>query len=234
MNLTPINSVADEDGKPPARMQIPSPSHLSLRWSDVFYDIPLANRKKHAFRRHKDDGTHNMAGEGAIEKVNEAPPLAAGHRRILSGVSGLVNKGEVVAILGASGAGKTTLLNIISARVSSVGILHGKVLFHDKPRDPKSWKRTVGFVEQEDVMLGNLTVQETLGYAARMRLPDKLYSRKEKVQRVEDTIDMLRLQQCRDTRIGTSIERGISGGERKRTSIGVVSGWRTVVACNCG
>lgn len=234
MLLTPINSTAVEDGKAPARVHISSTPHLSLRWSDIFYDIPLAKRKKLAFRRHKDDGKHNAAGNGAVKTVTETPALATEHRRILSGVSGSVNKGELVAILGASGAGKTTLLNIISARVSSVGILHGKVLFHDKPRDPKSWKRTVGFVEQEDVMLGNLTVQETLGYAARMRLPDKLYTRKEKVHRVEDTIDMLRLQQCRDTRIGTSTERGISGGERKRTSIGVVSGWSSLVACDCG
>lgn len=224
-----------EDEKAAFASNAVDPRQLSLSWSDITYDIPLSKKKRKALASQKEEHSQGDVEKGLAEHdaaaaavastpASGVPPLAPTDRRILSGVSGSVNKGEMVAILGASGAGKTTLLNILSARLSSVGTLHGKVLFHNRPRDPDSWKRTVGFVEQEDMMLGHLTVEETLAYAARLRLPDKLYTRDQKAQRVQDTIDMLRLQTCKDTRIGSSNTRGVSGGERKRTSIGTVSG----------
>lgn len=224
-----------EDEKAALASNAVDPRQLSLSWSDITYDIPLSKKKRKALASQKEEHNQGDVEKGLAESdaaaaaaastsASGVPSLAPTDRRILSGVSGSVNKGEMVAILGASGAGKTTLLNILSARLSSVGTLHGKVLFHNRPRDPDSWKRTVGFVEQEDMMLGHLTVEETLAYAARLRLPDKLYTREQKTQRVQDTIDMLRLQTCKDTRIGSSNTRGVSGGERKRTSIGTVSG----------
>jgi ABC-type multidrug transport system ATPase subunit len=192
---------------------------MSLSWSDITYDIPLPKKKA------KEDRLERARQQDDLEigtKIsNDTFPLEGGYRRILAGVGGEVKQGQLVAILGATGAGKTTLLNILSARLSSVGKLQGRVLFHGKERDPQTWKRTVGFVEQDDVMLGLLTVQETLGYSAKMRLPDKLYTKEQKKQRVQETIDMLRLQKCSQTRIGSTTKRGISGGERKRTSIGV-------------
>lgn len=200
-----------------------SSSQSSLTWSNITYDIPLGKKKKKSDGDAKASHRSDDVEMGLARPDDHGVPLAANHRRILSGVSGSVKQGEMVAILGASGAGKTTLLNILSARLSSVGELHGEVLSHNRPRDPHSWKRMVGFVEQEDVMLPLLSVQETLEYAAMMRLSDKTHSGEQKQKRVQDTIDMLRLQKCKDTRIGSSTTRGISGGERKRTSIGVVS-----------
>lgn len=70
-------------------------------------------------------------------------------------------------------------------------------------------------------MLGYLTVEEQLIYSAKIRLPSRFYDNKAKLQRVEETIAMLRLEKCRDTRIGDAQTRGVSGGERKRTAIGV-------------
>lgn len=65
---------------------------------------------------------------------------------------------------------------------------------------------------------------ETLTYAAKLRLPRRLFTAAQKAQRVEETLDMLRLEKCRDTKIGEPGKRGVSGGERKRTSIATVSG----------
>lgn len=191
----------------------------TLTWSKITYDIPIKH-KKASFRQN----TGHKVGKTDAEKAQNATECPVeDHRRILDSVSGTINRGEVVAILGASGAGKTTLLNIISARLGKIGTLNGEILYHGKPRDPQTWKRSVGFVEQDDIMLGLFTVQETLAYTASMRLPDSVYTAEQKRQRVQDIIDMLRLHKCKDTRIGSAAKRGISGGERKRTSIGMVS-----------
>lgn len=72
-------------------------------------------------------------------------------------------------------------------------------------------------------MYGNLTVQETLDYAAQLRLPHNQFNAAQKAERVQEVMDMLRLEKCRDSKIGDPRTRGISGGERKRTSCGQVS-----------
>ncbi|KAJ2779847.1 hypothetical protein H4R18_003774 [Coemansia javaensis] len=142
-----------------------------------------------------------------------------GVRRILHGISGSVHAGELVAIMGSSGAGKTTLLNVLSGRVQG-GRLHGDIRFMGARRDPHSFKRMLAFVEQDDMMYPSLTVEETLRASAQLRLPDAKYSRAEKEARVEEAMRQLRLSHVRDTAIGGHAARGVSGGERKRVSIG--------------
>ncbi|CDS01589.1 related to ATP-binding cassette, sub-family G, member 2 (N-terminal fragment) [Sporisorium scitamineum] len=160
----------------------------------------------------------------ALAEYNQAfphlPPLDPVRRRVLNGVGGNVKKGEMVAILGASGAGKTSLLSVLSARLDKSSDIAGEVLFQGKQRDPATWKRLTGFVEQDDLMFSALTVQETLQYSADLRLPKRLYNKRERQQRVQDSIAMLRLEKCRDTRIGGPNQRGVSGGERKRVAVG--------------
>ncbi|KAL9271431.1 ABC transporter G family member 26-like protein [Drosera capensis] len=77
----------------------------------------------------------------------------------------------------------------------------------------------IGFVTQDDVLFPQLTVEETLLFAAYLRHP-KSMSTKEKYDRVQLIIKELGLERCRHTRIGGGLVKGISGGERKRTSIG--------------
>lgn len=71
---------------------------------------------------------------------------------------------------------------------------------------------------QEDVMLGTLTVRETITYSAHLRLP-KTLSKEEVNDIVEGTIMELGLQECADRHIGNWHLRGLSGGEKKRLSI---------------
>lgn len=213
---------------PPYNSPSPTPSLFAMDWHDIVYDIPLTKKQRKAALAKAEEKTNSQADETALPDTpppapNGIPDPAPGVRRILSGVGGSVQRGEMCAILGASGAGKTTLLNILSARLDSTGDLSGKVTFEGKPRDPKSWKRTVGFVEQDDLLISFLTVRETLGFAARLRLPDRLFSKKEKMEKVEEVIDILRMEKCEGTRIGSSEARGVSGGERKRVAIGSVS-----------
>lgn len=191
-----------------------------MDWSNVVYDIPLPKKARKAALAKASEGVQPDENPNPIPTPEGIEPPSAGVRRILNGVGGSVKRGETVAILGASGAGKTTLLNILSARLNSTGTLSGNVTFGGKPRDPASWKRTVGFVEQDDLLISFLTVRETLEYAARLRLPDRLFNKKQKEERVDQTMDILRLEKAADTRIGNSEARGVSGGERKRVSIG--------------
>lgn len=139
---------------------------------------------------------------------------------LLDNVSGIVKPGEVIAIMGASGAGKTTLLNVLAGRISNEGKLSGTILVNGQERSKSTWQRVIAYVEQDDLMFENLTVRETLMYAARLRLPRSV-SEEQKAARVDKIINELALVKCRDTYIGGPSRRGISGGERKRVSIGI-------------
>ncbi|KAJ2357551.1 hypothetical protein GGF43_001395, partial [Coemansia sp. RSA 2618] len=140
-------------------------------------------------------------------------------RTILNEITGELRGGETIAIIGSSGAGKTTLLNALSGRIVG-GQLSGQVLFYGAKRHPGSYKRVTSFVQQDDIMHPLLTVQETLTYAAKLRLPNKHYTAAQKSERVSTIIKQLRLSGVKDSRIGNANVRGVSGGERKRVSIG--------------
>ncbi|KAJ3670244.1 hypothetical protein LUZ60_010568 [Juncus effusus] len=145
-------------------------------------------------------------------------------RTILNGVSGAVLPGEMLAMLGPSGSGKTTLLTILGGRngisgtKSSKAKLSGNITYNGRPFST-SLTRSIGFVTQDDVLYPHLTVTETLVYTALLRLPSSI-SRKEKTEIAESVMSELGLMTCRNSIIGGRLVRGVSGGERKRVSIG--------------
>ncbi|XP_009781518.2 ABC transporter G family member 26 [Nicotiana sylvestris] len=138
------------------------------------------------------------------------------YKHILKGITGSVGPGQILALMGPSGSGKTTLLKILGGRLHEN--VRGTVTYNDIPYNP-ALKRRVGFVTQDDVLFPQLTVEETLVFAAFLRLPSKM-SRRQKYERAEVIIKELGLERCRHTRIGGGLVKGVSGGERKRASIG--------------
>ncbi|CAA7049835.1 unnamed protein product [Microthlaspi erraticum] len=138
------------------------------------------------------------------------------NRLVLNGVSGIVKPGELLAMLGPSGSGKTTLVTALAGRLN--GKLTGTVSYNGEPFT-SSVKRKTGFVTQDDVLYPHLTVMETLTYTALLRLPKEL-TRKEKIEQAETVVSDLGLTRCCSSVIGGGLIRGISGGERKRVSIG--------------
>ncbi|KAL5123540.1 ABC transporter G family member 21 [Glycine soja] len=139
-------------------------------------------------------------------------------KTVLNGVTGMVGPREVMAMLGPSGSGKTTLLTALAGRLA--GKLSGAITYNGHPFS-SSMKRNIGFVSQDDVLYPHLTVLETLTYAAMLKLPKSL-TREDKMEQAEMIIVELGLSRCRNSPIGggSALFRGISGGERKRVSIG--------------
>lgn len=91
------------------------------------------------------------------------------NRNILHSSSGIVKPGEMVALMGPSGSGKTTLLNTLAQRQTAA--VTGKVLVNGHDISLATHRSIASFVEQEDTLIGSLTVEETLNFAARLSLP---------------------------------------------------------------
>ncbi|KAL5710162.1 ABC transporter G member 26 [Ranunculus cassubicifolius] len=138
------------------------------------------------------------------------------YKPILKGITGSIGPGEILALMGPSGSGKTTLLKILGGRLHDN--VKGSVTYNDIAYNP-ALKRRIGFVAQDDLLFPQLTVEETLVFAAFLRLPSNM-SKQQKQARVDMIIKELGLERCRYTRIGGAFVKGVSGGERKRTSIG--------------
>ncbi|KAJ3371066.1 hypothetical protein HDU91_005589 [Kappamyces sp. JEL0680] len=140
-------------------------------------------------------------------------------KTLLYDMNGSITSGQVCAVMGGSGAGKSTLLSVLSGRVGA-GTLEGHITLGGQPRNPKTWMRDYAFVEQDDLLHPQLTVQETLMFAAQFRMAQST-SLATKQARVDEIIMDLGLNGCRNTVIGGDGVRGISGGERKRVSIAI-------------
>jgi ABC transport system ATP-binding/permease protein len=133
---------------------------------------------------------------------------------LASGVSLAVRPGELVGLLGPSGAGKSTLLDALCGRRparSGQVYLNGTRLYADYARH----RHLIGHVPQEDAVHAELTVRQALAYAGRLRLPADT-SRAERERRVDEALALLGLSDRADVRVGR-----LSGGQRKRVSVGV-------------
>lgn len=138
---------------------------------------------------------------------------------ILKDVSGIINPG-MNAIMGPTGSGKTSLLDVIAGRKDPKGLKSGQVLV-DNAIVTSDLRLCSAYVVQNDILMGTLTVRENLAFSANLRLSRKEYSSSDKEMRVDSVIQELGLKDCADTKIGTMFLRGVSGGEKKRCSIGM-------------
>ncbi|KAI3871189.1 hypothetical protein MKW98_015089 [Papaver atlanticum] len=134
-------------------------------------------------------------------------------------ISGEAREGEILAILGPSGSGKSTLIDALANRISKES-LKGSVTINGEALDSGVLKMISAYVMQDDLLFPMLTVEETLLFSAEFRLPRYL-SKSKKMERVQAVIDELGLRNAAKTLIGDEGYRGISGGERRRVSIGV-------------
>ncbi|KAL8129772.1 hypothetical protein V2J09_018927 [Rumex salicifolius] len=141
------------------------------------------------------------------------------HKLLLNDVSGEAKEGEIMAVLGASGSGKSTLIDALADRISKES-LNGLVRLNGEVLESKMLKVISAYVMQDDLLFPMLTVEETLMFSAEFRLP-RMLSKSKKAARVQALIDQLGLRNAAKTVIGDESHRGVSGGERRRVSIGI-------------
>ena len=138
----------------------------------------------------------------------------AGPTTLLDRLTFTLQPGEFVGLIGPSGAGKTTLLDALNGlRPATSGdvLLNDDSLYEEYAR----LKQNIGYVPQDDIIHRDLTIHQALTYAARLRLPPDMNA--EKLNHViDDTLEALDLTHRRQVRIGM-----LSGGQRKRVSVGV-------------
>ncbi|KAK7278983.1 hypothetical protein RJT34_24024 [Clitoria ternatea] len=145
--------------------------------------------------------------------------LKAQKKHILRCVTGKIKPGRITAVMGPSGAGKTTLLSAIAGKAFGCN-MSGSIFINGKNESIHSYKKIIGFVPQDDIVHGNLTVEENFKFSAQCRLPAHL-PKPDKVLIVERVIEFLGLQSVRNSLVGTVAKRGISGGQRKRVNVGL-------------
>ncbi|XP_059291324.1 ABC transporter G family member 6-like [Lycium ferocissimum] len=138
---------------------------------------------------------------------------------LLNDISGEARDGELLAVLGASGSGKSTLIDALANRIAKES-LKGAITLNGETLHSKLLKVISAYVMQDDLLYPMLTVEETLMFAAEFRLPRTL-SKSKKKARVQALIDQLGLRNAAKTIIGDEGHRGVSGGERRRVSIGI-------------
>eukprot|EP01087_Luapelamoeba_hula_P004661 TRINITY_DN1458_c0_g1_i3.p1 TRINITY_DN1458_c0_g1~~TRINITY_DN1458_c0_g1_i3.p1 ORF type:complete len:729 (+),score=90.59 TRINITY_DN1458_c0_g1_i3:131-2317(+) len=162
--------------------------------------------------------------KGPVKQVKQGKnPFEKENKYILKDLYATFLPNQFTVIMGPSGAGKTTLLNLIAGRTSS-GKVEGKVKVNGVPRKKISlskWRKLVAYVMQDDILHGDLTTRETFTFTAALRLPRAAIHPSVCKRRVQYIIEELGLEDCSSTRIGTPASRGVSGGQRKRVSIGV-------------
>ena len=175
--------------------------------------------------------------ENAFGKcLKSSKPSEPERKCLLHGVSGAITGGLwavigtllscsyaysfITSLLGPSGSGKSTLLNTLACRLDVNTVVEGEMRLNGAAYDNAELKRIAGYVMQDDLLNGYLTVEETLMYTAELRLPREFNS-KQRRERVEDVMKDLGLVHIRNAIIGTQLKQGISGSERKRLCVGM-------------
>lgn len=94
--------------------------------------------------------------------------LKGKNKNIMRAVSGKILPGRISAVMGPSGAGKTTFLSALTGKITGC-TMSGMILINGKNESIHSYKKIVGFVPQDDIVHGDLTVEENLRFSARCR-----------------------------------------------------------------
>ncbi|KAJ6851228.1 ABC transporter G family member 45-like isoform X4 [Iris pallida] len=167
--------------------------------------------------------------------------------KLLDGVKGIVKPSRLTLILGPPGSGKSTLLRVLSGKLDPTLKVTGKVMCNGQQLSPSTPQCMCVYVSQYDLHHAEMTVRETLDFSGRIfgtenafRVPGRTIDKKTVIDKLEPEVDasfegtceegtnittnyvlkLLRLYECADITIGDQMRRGISGGQKKRVTIG--------------
>lgn len=125
-----------------------------------------------------------------------------------------LHSGELLAIMGGSGTGKTTLLSILNGSLTPQ---EGHITINGHDISEQKAKDLIGFVPQDDLLIEELTVYQNLYYTAKLCFAS--LSEEEIDRRVMKILKDLGLDATKDLKVGSAINKYISGGQRKRLNI---------------
>ncbi|KYK72022.1 ATP-binding cassette G family transporter ABCG87 [Toxoplasma gondii TgCatPRC2] len=137
-------------------------------------------------------------------------------KTILWPISGDFPPGSVVGILGPSGSGKTTLLDVLASKKVPKAYT-GEIFVDGKKREDKRFKALSIYAPQENIFNGNEEVREVLAFAAALKSGR---SKEDQKRLVDATLSFLGLERVATQRVGNTVVRGISGGQKRRLVIG--------------
>ncbi|TRY74914.1 hypothetical protein TCAL_04988 [Tigriopus californicus] len=190
---------------------------LTYSWQNLCAQVPLARKSALGSCWSRRSSSPTLSDPGANEALNW--PWRESGKVVLDHVSGIVEQGDVCAILGASGAGKSTLLNALTMRNVDALEISGERYCNAELVTPESLTAQSAYVQQDDMFIGTLTVREHLQFQARVRM-DRQFNAKERMARVKEVIQHFGLDNCADVLIGVQGRiKGISGGESKRLAL---------------
>lgn len=152
-----------------------------------------------------------------IEQPMNLPEIKM--KKILFNLNGFVKPKEMVALMGSSGSGKTSLLNVLAQRLTlSPGArVTGEVKVNGRVVNATDFGKFGCFVQQDDILIAVMTARESLRFACKLRTS---LTGEEVEDRIDLVVEKLSLHKCQNTFIGGQMMKGLSGGERKRVSIG--------------
>lgn len=125
-----------------------------------------------------------------------------------------LHNGELLAIMGGSGTGKTTLLSILNGSLTPQ---EGQITINGHDISEQKAKDLIGFVPQDDLLIEELTVYQNLYYTAKLCFAS--LTEEEIDRRVMKILKDLGLDATKDLKVGSAINKYISGGQRKRLNI---------------
>ncbi|KAJ1269487.1 hypothetical protein BS78_07G215800 [Paspalum vaginatum] len=169
--------------------------------------------------------------------------------RIINEVSGVIRPSRMTLLLGAPGSGKTTFLKALAGKLDSSLKFKGKVMYNGEEMNSSTPQYLHAYVSQYDLHHAEMTVRETINFASKMlgtnnefeMLGEAIRRKKGVINKVDHDLDsfikattfgegsnlttnyiikILGLSECADTLVGDELRRGISGGQKKRATVG--------------
>ncbi|KAG7096765.1 hypothetical protein E1B28_004176 [Marasmius oreades] len=205
--------------------------------------LSFSNLNVHGYGKPTD--FQKTVGNVVLGLPNMIRDLVGGEARaqridILKDFKGVVKEGEMLVVLGPPGSGCSTLLKTIAGETHGFEVdKFAKINYQGIPWETmhKDFRGEVVYNAETDVHFPNLTVGQTLSFAAKARTPPAQtrlpgVSRSHYAEHMKDVVlSVFGLQHTENTKVGNDFVRGVSGGERKRVSIAEVAVSGTAVQC---